>query len=159
MVCSGLIRERGKQHRIAAVQVRDTLRILALQHLVPAFKQRLNLGLATGWVSVGRGTGSRDLDLARGEADLVAAAEAAVVWSGDGDEPEAWNAVLLPFHLDRISALACGPAQAPIVTVSRDGTAALWSEAGTLLQVPELNGQGLSSVAWRSDRKTLGPGG
>ena len=90
---------------------------------------------------------------------LVAAAEAAVVWSGQGDDLEAWNAVLLPFHLDRISALACGPAQAPIVTASRDGTAALWSEAGSLLQVLELNGQALSSVAWRADRKALAAGG
>ncbi|MCP9885079.1 WD40 repeat domain-containing protein [Synechococcus sp. ATX 2A4] len=90
---------------------------------------------------------------------LVAAAEAAVVWSGQGGDLEAWNAVLLPFHLDRISALACGPAQAPIVTASRDGTAALWSEAGSLLQVLELNGQALSSVAWRADRKALAAGG
>ena len=93
------------------------------------------------------------------QALLVAAAEAAVVWSGQGDDPEAWNAVLLPFHLDRISALACGPAQAPIVTASRDGTAALSSETGSLLQVLELDGQALSSVAWRSDRKALAAGG
>ena len=90
---------------------------------------------------------------------LVAAAEAAVVWSGQGDGLEDWNAVLLPFHLDRIAALACGPAEAPIVTASRDGTAALWSEAGTLLQVLELDGQPLTSVAWRSDGKALAAGG
>jgi WD40 repeat protein len=90
---------------------------------------------------------------------LVAAAEAAVLWSGHGDDLEDWNAVLLPFHLDRIAALACGPAEAPIVTASRDGTAVLWSEAGTLIQVIELDGQPLTSVAWRSDGQALAAGG
>lgn len=90
---------------------------------------------------------------------LVAAAEAAVVWSGQGDDPKDWNAVLLPWHLDRIMALAFGPAQAPIVTASRDGTVALWSEDGSLLQVLELDGQALSSVAWRSDLQALAAGG
>lgn len=93
------------------------------------------------------------------QALLVAAAEAAVVWSGQGDALKAWNAVLLPFHLDRIVALACGPAEAPIVTASRDGSAALWSEAGTLMQVLELDGQPLTSVAWRSDGQALAAGG
>lgn len=90
---------------------------------------------------------------------LVAAAEAAVLWSGHGDDLEDWNAVLLPFHLDRIAALACGPVEAPIVTASRDGTAALWSEAGSLLQVLELDGQPLTSVAWRFDGQALAAGG
>ncbi|MCS5700802.1 WD40 repeat domain-containing protein [Cyanobium sp. FGCU-52] len=93
------------------------------------------------------------------QALLVAAAEAGVVWSGQGDDVEAWNAVLLPFHLDRIAALALGPAEAPIVTASRDGTAPLWSEAGSLLQVLELDGQPLTSVAWRFDGKALAAGG
>lgn len=90
---------------------------------------------------------------------LVAAAEAAVLWSGHGDDLEDWNAVLLPFHLDRIAALACGPVEATIVTASRDGTAALWSEAGSLLQVLELDGQPLTSVAWRFDGQALAAGG
>lgn len=36
--------------------------------------------------------------------------DAAVVWSGQGDAPDTWNAELLPFHLDRIAELArlCG---------------------------------------------------
>ena len=93
------------------------------------------------------------------QALLVAAAEAAVVWSGRLDDLETWDAVVLPFHLARISALACGPAQAPIVTASRDGTAVLWSEAGSLLQVLELDGQALTSVSWRSDGKALAAGG
>jgi len=93
------------------------------------------------------------------QALLVAAAEAAVVWSGRGCDLASWTAVLLPWHLDRITALASGPAQAPIVTASRDGTAALWSEAGSLLQVLELDGQAISSVAWRSDRQALAAGG
>lgn len=94
------------------------------------------------------------------QALLVAAAEAAVVWSGQGDDPEEdWNAVLLPWHVDRIMALAFGPAQAPIVTASRDGTVALWSEAGSLLQVLELDGQAVNSVAWRSDLQALAAGG
>ncbi|NQV09733.1 MAG: WD40 repeat domain-containing protein [Cyanobacteria bacterium] len=90
---------------------------------------------------------------------LVAAAEAAVVWSCQGDDLETWDAVPLPFHLDRIAALACGPAEAPIVTASRDGTAALWSEAGSLLQVLELDGQPLTRVAWRPDGQALAAGG
>jgi len=90
---------------------------------------------------------------------LVAAAEAAVLWSGKGDDLEAWDAVLLPCHLDRITALACGPAEAAIVTASRDGTAALWSEAGSLIQVLELDGQSFTSLAWRHDRQALAAGG
>lgn len=93
------------------------------------------------------------------QALLVAAAETAVVWAGQGNDLQAWNAVLLPWHLDRVVALAIGPAQAPIVTASRDGTVALWSEDGSLLQVLELDGQALSSVAWRSDLQALAAGG
>jgi WD40 repeat protein len=93
------------------------------------------------------------------QALLVAAAETSVVWSGVGDDLASWTAVLLPWHLDRITALACGPAQVPIVTASRDGTAALWNEEGALLQVLELDGQALSSVAWRSDHQALAAGG
>lgn len=48
---------------------------------------------------------------------------------------------------------------APIATASRDRTAALWSEAGSRLQVLELKGQAPSGVAWRADRKALPPGG
>ncbi|QPN68757.1 WD40 repeat domain-containing protein [Synechococcus sp. CBW1006] len=55
--------------------------------------------------------------------------------------------------------MACGPAEAPIVTASRDGTAAFWSAAGSLLQVLELDGQPLTRVAWRSDGKALAAGG
>ncbi|APD47732.1 WD40 repeat domain-containing protein [Synechococcus sp. CS-602] len=90
---------------------------------------------------------------------LVAAAEAAVLWSGPEDDLESWNAVLLPWHQDRITALAFGTAQVPIVTASRDGTAALWTEAGSLLQVLDLDGQGLSRVVWRSDGQALAAGG
>ena len=90
---------------------------------------------------------------------LVAAAEAAVLWSGEGDDLETWNAVVLPWHLDRIAALACGPSQAAIATASRDGTAALWSDAGSLLQVLELDGQPFTSLAWRHDRQALAAGG
>ena len=90
---------------------------------------------------------------------LVAAAEAAVLWSGQGDDLEAWDAVLLPWHLDRITALAFGPMQAAIVTASRDGTAALWSESGSLLQVLKLDGQSFTSLAWRHDCQALAAGG
>lgn len=90
---------------------------------------------------------------------LVAAAEAAVLWSGVGTDLESWEAVVLPWHLDRITALVSGPAQAALATASRDGTAALWSEDGSLLQVLELDGQSLTSLAWRHDRQALAAGG
>jgi WD40 repeat protein len=98
--------------------------------------------------------------LAGGKAALlVAAADLAILWTESGHELEDWGAAALPWHADRVTALALGPAQAPVATASNDGTVALWDEAGTLLQVLETDGQAFTTLAWRTDGRELAAGG